>query len=372
MTKMQVPTRFEDTTPDFVTEALRSTGTIDADTSVAEVEIDQIGEGVGLMCTLARLTLRYRGVAHGAPSSVILKVPSELPENRQVGDHFNFYEREGRFYQHIGQSIAVRTPHCLFNHIDLDANQFALLLEDFGGRTMVSQVAGIEFERAAEAVKAIAAVHAQWWETPAVHALDWMPRLIDPPNSTAGHSYREAWPRFVELFGDDLPDGALGLGERVGADFEAVQDQLFEASPMTLCHGDFRADNLMFDDAAEGKDHVGVLDWQIAMRSSGIGDIAYMISQSMTADDRRAHDRVLVEAWYDALCSSLGSPPEGYSLEDAWDGYRGAMATMTVYAVVGGGQLDPSNERGRELVHDMSIRSFSAALELDAATLIST
>jgi len=128
----------------------------------------------------------------------------------------------------------------------------------------------------------------------------------------------------------------------------------------------------MFDDTAEGKDHVGVLDWQIAMRSLGIGDVAYMISQSMTADDRRADDRTLVESWYDALCSSLGSPPTGYSLDDAWDGYRGAMATMTVYAVVAGGQLDPSNERGRELVHDMSVRSFSAALELDAATLITT
>lgn len=372
MKEIEVPTRFEDATADFATEALRSTETIDDDTEVAEVEIDQIGEGVGLMCTLARLTLRYRGPARGAPSSVILKVPSEMPENRQVGDHFNFYEREGRFYEHIGQSISVRTPRCLFNHIDTERGEFALLLEDFGGRTMVSQIAGMPVQRAVEAAKAIASVHAQWWDTPELHSLEWMPRLTDPPNSTAGRSYREAWPRFLDLFGADLPDGAVQLGERVGAEFETIQEELFGQAPTTLCHGDYRADNLMFDDGVDGKDHVGVLDWQIAMRSIAVGDIAYMISQSMAAGDRRSHDRDLVESWYAALCSALGSAPSGYTLDDAWDGYRGAMATMTVYAVVAGGQLDPSNERGRALVHDMSVRSFSAALELDSATLIPT
>jgi hypothetical protein len=56
-----VPVVTEDASADFVTQALRSTGVIDADTSVAEVEHDRIGEGVGLMCNLARLTLRYKG-----------------------------------------------------------------------------------------------------------------------------------------------------------------------------------------------------------------------------------------------------------------------------------------------------------------------
>ncbi len=175
-----VPVVTEDASADFVTQALRSTGVIDADTSVAEVEHDRIGEGVGLMCNLARLTLRYKGPAHNAPSSVILKVPSNLPENRGVGDHFNFYEREGRFYAEVSESLPVRTPHCYYNHIDVEANEFALLIEDFGGRTMVSQVAGIDFERAAEAVRALALVHAEWWQSPKLETLTWMPRTIDP------------------------------------------------------------------------------------------------------------------------------------------------------------------------------------------------
>ena len=37
-----------DSSADFVTKALRSTGVIDGDTSVAKVENDRMGEGVGL------------------------------------------------------------------------------------------------------------------------------------------------------------------------------------------------------------------------------------------------------------------------------------------------------------------------------------
>ena len=145
----QVPTTTEGATAEFITAALRSTGVIGADTVVAEVEHDRIGEGVGLMCELARLTLRYGGPAHRAPSSVILKVPSNLPENRGVGDHFRFCEREGRFYEHLGRAVATRTPDCLYNHIDTCKGEFVLLLEDLGGRTMARQIVGLDPSRAA-------------------------------------------------------------------------------------------------------------------------------------------------------------------------------------------------------------------------------
>ena len=360
----------EDASADFVTQALRSTGVIDADTSVAEVEHDRIGEGVGLMCNLARLTLRYKGPALNAPSSVILKVPSNLPENRGVGDHFGFYEREGRFYAEIGESLPVRTPHCYYNHIDVEANEFALLIEDFGGRTMVSQVAGITFERAAEAVKALALVHAEWWQSPKLESLTWMPRMIDPVMLGAGAEYRRVWDHFVELFGDRIPDGAVALGERIGPSWEAVQTAVYDSTPTTICHGDFRADNLMFDDAATGREHVGILDWQISFRAGGIADVCYLTTQSMTVEDRRAHERALVDVWYDAVSSALGAAPDGYTAEQAWTDYRRMTGGLTVYGVVAAGGMDPSNERGLELVTDMASRSFAAALDLDAASFI--
>ena len=365
-----VPTATDAATAEFLTAALRSTGVLGEDSSVAEVEHDRIGEGVGLMCELARLTLRYRGPARSAPSSVILKVPSNFPENRNVGDHFRLYEREGRFYEHIGRSIAVRTPNCVYNHIDVDTGTFALVLEDFGARTMVSQVVGLDVDRTVEAARAIARVHAQFWGSTDNAGLDWMPRAIDPEILGAGESYRQAWPVFRDRLGFDLPEGAIELAERVGSTWEVTAQSMFTETPITVCHGDYRADNMMFDDGATGGDHVGVLDWQVSYRGPGVGDLAYLITQSMTAEDRRRHDRDIVEQWYDELCSTLGATPEDFTMADAWDGYRRGTASMTALPVIGGAQADLANERGVELLHEMAVRSFSAALELDARSLL--
>ena len=172
----------------------REGGVLGPDTSVAEVDHEEIGVGVGIVGQLARLGLRYDGQAAGAPGTVILKIPSEYPENRQVADHFNFYEREGRFYQQIGDKLGLRTPGCYWNHIDVERQQFGLLLEDLGTRTMISQVAGVGADRAAEALSTIGALHGTWWSSPALDGLDWLPRMDAPVNIAAGQQYRDAWP----------------------------------------------------------------------------------------------------------------------------------------------------------------------------------
>jgi hypothetical protein len=357
------PSTTDDVTAGYVTDALREGGVIDRDTAVAEVTHHPIGEGVGIVGQLARLTLRYDGVAEGAPSSVIVKMPSQYPENRAIGEHFDFYAREGHFYQQIGDKSALRTPRCYHNLLDPDAGEYLLLLEDFGARTLISQVAGMPAERVVEALEALAGFHAEWWDSPALDALTWMPRLIDPVNLGAGAQYRQAWPEFLARWGDAVPGGGVELGERVKDRWEHIVHDGWSRCPPTLCHGDFRADNLMFDDHAEGRDRVGVVDWQIANRGPATGDVTYLITQSVDVDVRRKAERDLLERWYDALCRARGEEPEGCSFDDAWREYRRGTLACTVYAVVAGGAMDPANERGRQLVMAMTARCFTAALD---------
>jgi hypothetical protein len=365
-----VPLTPGDATPEWVTNSLRAGGVIGDDSVVAEVVFDPIGEGVGIVGQLARLTLRYQGNARGAPSSVILKIPSQFPENRAVGDQFDFYQREGRFYEQIGDRSAVRTPACYFNHIDPDTDEYALLLEDFGDRTMISQVTGISDERAEEALRAIASIHAEWWASPVLDTLTWMPRSIDPVMLAAGTHYQHLGSVFSERAADVLSPEALDLVGPIGATWVEMTTDGFARLPPTVVHGDFRADNLMFDDRTTGRDHVGVIDWQIAFRGAGITDVAYLLTQSMAIDDRRLHERRLVASWYDALCAALGAAPNGFDADDAWTEYRGATPGLTVYPVVALGSMDAANDRGVQLVSAMAERAFTAVLDLDAATFV--
>src|SRR6478735_6837011 len=102
---VDVPVSTEAADAAFLTAALRESGVLDSNSGVAEVSHETIGEGVGIVGQLARLSLRYEGNAAGAPGTVILKIPSSFPENRAVGDHYDFYQREGRFYQQLADKV---------------------------------------------------------------------------------------------------------------------------------------------------------------------------------------------------------------------------------------------------------------------------
>lgn len=371
---VEVPQTTQDADAAFVTAALRESGVISSTTRVAEVEHDTIGEGVGIVGQLARLQLRYDGQAAGAPGTVILKMPSQYPENRAIGDHFNFYEREARFYEQLADKVPVRTAQCYWNHVDPATATFGLLLEDLGDRTMISQIAGVPGLRAAEALRALARLHGAWWAAPVLDDLGWMPRLDEPINLAAGQQYRDAWPVFLERIGDDLPAEAMALGERTQLVFEDLLRNGVAEAPLTVCHGDFRADNLMFDDRAGTDEAVAVLDWQITYRGPAITDVAYFLCQSLTVDERRAHEAELVRGWYDELAATArqeqGATLDDYPFDLAWSQYRRASLGTTVYAVTAMGAMDPANERGRELVTSMAVRSFTAALDLEAGDLL--
>jgi hypothetical protein len=371
---VEVPETTQDADAAFVTEALRSSGVLASGTRVAEVEHDTIGEGVGIVGQLARLQLRYDGQAAGAPGTVILKIPSQYPENRAVGDHFNFYEREGRFYQQLAGKVPVRTADCYWNHIDAATRSYGMLLEDLGDRTMISQVAGVPGTRAAEALRALARLHGTWWGSSALDSLDWMPRLDDPINLAAGQQYRDAWPVFLERIGDAIGPDAIELGDRTQHVFEDLLLAGIQEAPVAVCHGDFRADNLMFDDQAGPRDEVAVLDWQISYRGPAITDVAYFLCQSLTVEERRAHEAELVRGWYDELATTLaqeqGTTLDDYPFDLVWTQYRRASLGTTVYAVSAMGAMDVANERGRELVTAMAVRSFTAAIDLDARPLL--
>ena len=371
---VEVPGTTDEADPAFVTAALSEGGVLSSGTRVAEVEHEAIGEGVGIVGQLARLQLRYHGQAAGAPGTVILKIPSQYPQNRAIGDHYNFYEREGRFYEQLADKVPLRIPQCYWNHIDPEAGSFGMLLEDLGDRTMISQIAGVSGTRAAEAVRALGRLHGAWWSSPSLESLGWMPRLDDPINLAAGEQYRNAWLLFVERIGAAIPPEAIRVGERVQHVFEDLLRTGIGEAPITVCHGDFRADNLMFDDQSAGDDAVAVLDWQITYRGPAITDVAYFLCQSLTIEERRAREEALVRTWYDEVVATAlretGTALDGYPFEVAWAQYRRAVLGTTVYPVTALGTMDLANERGRELVEAMTVRSFMAALDLESEAFL--
>ncbi len=140
--------------------------------------------------------------------------------------------------------------------------------------------------------------------------------------------------------------------------------QALAGQPATLCHGDYRADNILFDDDGQPV----LLDFQLTGTGSGAYDLSYFITQSLTSEDAEAHERRLFDRYCEGL-RAAGVPEEDLG-DDLWLQYRRATLFCLAYPVVASRGMDLSDPRQRELIEVMDTRFARAAEQLELAELL--
>ncbi len=354
-----LPRTIAEITPSWLSRALRTGGCLTR-ANIAGIAVQPIGQEVGFLDGLARLHLTYDRDDGGAPSSVVVKVPAREAAYREIGNRYHAYEREIRFYRDVAPGSPIRLPRCFYGSMDHGEDAYLLILEDLGALAAGDQVCGLTRAQAQAAVETIGRLHACWWETPALKALDWMPsRNIQPAR------YREFWPRFRRTIGPLLSGSALALGERVGDALEGLL-RLLDERPHTIVHADFRADNLLFD--GESRLHpVVVVDWQLAIRSRAALDVARLLCGSMSSRDRAACEMLILRRWHETL---EAGGVKGYSFQQALHDYKLAVLLCLYFPVTIHEAEEHAGKRGVSLAHAQIERFFTAALELEAASVL--
>lgn len=362
-TTASLPTTLNAISSDWLTEVLCGTG-CPRDGAVASVTVEQIGQGLGLLCHVARLTLTYEGEAACAPRTLVVKVPTSDPGARGLASSMGMYEREVRFYQEMACTTPASIPHCYFSGFDPGSGDCILLLEDLGDARPGDQVSGCSLADAEAAIDAIAAVHAAWWEHPHLNSFDWLPGANDPKVKAGLMLYPMAWPIFLERFGDRLTPLLRGAGEQLGGYLNAMLDRA-ATRPLTLCHVDFRLDNLLFGGA--GRAPVTIIDWQAVASSVAAFDIGNFLSASLEPDVRRGHETELLRRYHGTL---MERGVRGYSFDEFLADYRRALLLCFIVPVLAGGLGDLSNERGYALAANITDRVMAAVTDWDVLKLL--
>lgn len=345
-----LPTTTDEITADWLTDALRDSGTIPAGTTVSDLRIDPQAGGVGFMGEVGKLHLTYAGPVAGehgdAPTEIVAKFATQNPELREMMRPTRVYEREHRFYEVLAAESPLRTPavyHVTCNPSDDPdvPEEYLLLMEDLGDLTLGDQVAGVTPEQAAKALDGLARHHAHFWHGAHLEHASFVPQINGMLNQAGRSIYEASYPGFSEAFKDTLdakmvpvaaawPDACLSMLDRLAA------------MPTTLVHFDFRADNLFFDDSVSGGGSVAVIDWQAIAQGGGAYDVGYFLSQNLSIEDRRAHEQDLMRGYHDVLGANGVS---GYSFEQLQDDYRVGMMYGWVIPVLAVGTLDFTSER---------------------------
>lgn len=340
-------------TPAWLTEVLKRSGHL-IRASVSKIAAERIGAEVGFLDSVARWRLTYDVVEPTAPQSLVVKVSSTDDAYRRIGEFYDAYEREFRFYRTIAATAPIRLPTCFGTEIDPATGAHVLLLEDLAGIVPGDQVRGLTVEQARDTLLTIGRFQAAWWDRPELDSLDWMPRRNIQPAR-----YHAAWPRFRETFAAKLPIEAMALGAYLDAHFDSNLAEM-EQSPLTIAHSDFRADNLLFDPSSSTAPVV-VLDWQLAIRGRGIMDVARLLCGSLAPHDRAANETSLVAVWHQEL---LRGGVVNYSLERAMEDYKRAALLCLYYPVTIHEAEEHAGPRGFELAQAQIERFFAAVVDL--------
>ncbi len=354
-----LPTTTSEITAEWMTEALRGSGTIGADASVATVNLDPASAGVGFMGEVASVGVEYAGDAGGAPTTIVAKFPTQSPEILEMMHPTRIYQREHSFYNDIAAQTPLRTPDifhitCVTGATPADES-YMLLMEDLSGLTLGDQVTGTSPEQARAALVGLAAHHARFWNGAGLEHASYIPVIDGPLNQAGSAIYDASLPGFMEAFGKDVkPELADFVATYAEARPQILAD--LAAMPHTLVHFDFRADNLFFDDAGE----VVVIDWQAISQGGGAADVGYFLSQNLTTIDRRTHEDDLLHAYHDTLVANGVS---GYSFEQLQADYRVGVACGWMIPVLAVGTLDFTSERAIALWTEVIERTQNALVD---------
>ena len=331
---------------------------------VADLRIEHIGEGVGILGEVARLHLDYVDGEQG-PATVIAKCQSLFPENIGLSQMMGFYAREVNFYNELAADLAMRVPNCHIAQVAPEGAPFVLVIEEITGADLIDQVEGATKAEAESILTTIAGLHARYWHNDALFDLDWLPPMNNDMYKAAGGLITANWDGFVERWSDKVSAEVLGWCEQLAPRYVEMVDYFATWQPQTYAHTDVRADNFLFGGSA-GDGVVTVLDFQLSTRHVGAWDVANFLGASLTIEDRRAwHDDILA-TYHQAL---VDNGVTDYSLEDLTFHFR-MCAMHQALAQIAVSNLDPGTERGRQLLDAMVTRSFASAHDNNGGELI--
>ena len=352
-----IPGTPEEVTPGWMTEVLREAGSIQG--RVEGLDMERIGEGVGILSTILRCRIRYERNGNG-PRSVVVKLGPKGESYQEVVQDMRLFEREVRFYREIAPLAPLRTPTLFFG--DYDGHGGALVLEDLGHLEARNQVHGLKNREAIAAARMIARLQARLWNSAALDAFDWMP--LHDYRITTG--YAESWEGFTQVYGLRVGVEAIELGTRLRDSLDWILHEI-TTRPVTVIHGDYRADNLFFGPVGS-EDQVVAIDWAFCTRALGALDPTRLLGGSEPPAERNRHQLEIFAAWHETL---RHGGVEDYPLEEALYDFRlGALLNLCIpvhlLSVWG---ADPDGRQG-QLLDVFATRLFASALELDAGAIL--
>lgn len=264
------------------------------------------------MATKVRLSLEVDG-ADGAPTAICIKGILTKTEARATSSIV-----ETLFYRDLADNLPVRVPERVHADLNADGSNGVLVMRDVvaaGGR-FCSALKSFTPAEARDGLDQLARLHAAGAQGTAAFNMPWISRFLERV-ATTPLIPREMLQGLLDgERGAPLP-ASLRSAERLERAVVLLAGQV-RKRPNCLVHGDAHAGNIY----RSGNGELGLVDWQVLQKGEWAQDVAYHLAAVLTPEDRRTHERALLDHYLDQL-ASCGGPVIAREL--AWNRYRAGM-----------------------------------------------
>jgi hypothetical protein len=374
--KKEVPFSLKDINAEWLTMALREGGVL-GDEQVTGFTHTIIGEETGFLGEIAILTLEYSSKDLDAPKTMVLKIPTAL-KNRRLGQLMGAYEKEIRFYRDLKPTLKIRSPmhyYSALNAVDdprvilerlknlnrlplwavaiitiiitwivgLTPRRYVLLIEDVSHHRLGDQLAGCSETDVKAALDAMAKLHAQFWGSDELEDMPWI-APVDISSKIMQLMFLQSIGKFTKANKDHLTERQVRLIDWLKANGIELTEKL-GSQPRTLLHGDFRLDNLCFDDK---RNEVLIFDWQTMLAGSAGMELAYFLSAALPLETTEEKTDEMIEYYRQGLLK-LGVEISPARLR--WQ-YEAGMLSMVhkIAPILFQEQLEMGKDRGPEVM----------------------
>jgi aminoglycoside phosphotransferase (APT) family kinase protein len=314
--------------------------------------------GSGKMGDNLRLELEYDH-SGATPATLVAKLPAADQTARSMAAYTGAYRKEVMFYRELAAIAAIDTPKVYCALVAPDASDFVIVMEDLAPALAGDQLLGESVLRARRALQEAAQLHSAFHGRAQLLQADYITHN-DPDSAAFGEQLlQQNWGGFVDRFGHGLCAGSLAFGEAYVAAHAAWASRF--DGVRTLIHGDFRSENLLFNDSGR----TTTVDWQTLSESSGLADVAYFLGGSLEAELRRSHEAALVEHYRQCLVAN----GVDLSAADCWRQYR-EFAMHGIMITVLGAMFSAPDPRGERMFLTMAQRHLQQCVDLQAAEFL--
>ncbi|KAF5593149.1 aminoglycoside phosphotransferase [Fusarium subglutinans] len=260
------------------------------------------------------IKLTFDNGTDGSPSNICVKGGFNSDIRESLPFLYAIYRREAEFYYYLAPELKIPLPPVLYAGTDTLTGQGIVVMTDLKaqGYTFGDPLETWPVERARMSVKQLATLHTSTWEDIS-EANPSVSETVSIRDAIVGLLAPDEWDkRFAPDARPPVPE-FMEDRERMTLTFKALWES--ESKMKCLVHGDAHIGNTFVSPTGEP----GFLDWQVIHAASPLHDVAYFIGGSLSIQDRRDHEKDLLQSYLSAL--KLADGPE-LEMVDVWEEYR--------------------------------------------------